>query len=511
MRVFRLLKIILTFWQYGLYEIILLNTSNWKHKFTISILRGVLFLVPQKQRNLNLASKVKLTLEELGPVFIKFGQLLSTRQDLIPHEFITELSKLQNQVKPFSGEIAKTIIARSLKKNIDELFTYFEDESKASASIAQVHQAILKDNNHYVAVKVRRPNIQHLINKDVKVLMLLAVLIEKFFNDGKRLRPIEVIEEFKKIITAELDFMQEAANATKLYRLHQNDSKIIIPKIYYDYCSNDVIIMEWMHGIKISELTELKKHNINLEQLSHNGVAIFYNQVFNYGFFHADMHPGNILCDTSGRYIALDFGIVGCLSDNDKRYLAINILAFFNRDYKKVAVTHVESGWAPKDTPIEELENAIRAVCEPIFNKPLSEISFGQILIKLFQVSRAFNIPVQPQLVLLQKTIINVEGLGRLLNPKLDLWVTAKPILEKWMREQMGIRGFIKNIKAELPNISYTLPRIPSIINQQISMIEQNNKIYHESHLKLLKQYKHQNQILLLIILILTITIYIKL
>ncbi|MBP9743201.1 MAG: ubiquinone biosynthesis regulatory protein kinase UbiB [Burkholderiales bacterium] len=511
MRFLRLLKIILTLHRYGLYEIL---KRYHKISFFARCIELSLFFIPTKCSHESLPKRTRLAFEELGPVFIKFGQLLSTRQDLLSSEFIQELSKLQNQVQSFSGIIAKQVIERSLNTKLENIFSEFNPNAVASASIAQVHKAILKSpnptqNNRVVAVKVLRPNIEYIIEQDILVLQLAAWFVKKAFRDGERLRPQDVIEEFKNTIHAELDFLQEAANATELYRLHKNDPKIIIPQIFYDYCSREVLVLEWMDGIPISDLDGLKSRGINLEKLSHNGVDIFYTQVFNYGFFHADMHPGNILCDNYGHYIALDFGIVGILSEEDKRYLAINILAFFNRDYKTVAKTHVESGWAPPNTPVEALENAIRAVCEPIFNKPLSQISFGQVLIKLFQVSRRFNIIVQPQLLLLQKTIVNVEGMGRMLNPNLDLWVSAKPILEKWMHQQMGWRGFLRNIKTQLPYWSYTLPLIP----RQVTDYLVENKLMREQNLllaKLLTKHKLQNFILSVTLLIFIMVIGIK-
>lgn len=506
-RIFRLIKIFFTLYRYGLFQIL----KDYEKTSLIAISIHTLFwFVPIKDQKKSLPERTRLAFEELGPVFIKFGQLLSTRQDLIPNDFVVELAKLQNQVPPFAGKISREIVEKSLNNKLNNIFTNFSEEAVASASIAQVHKATLKQNNAKVAVKILRPGIEKVINKDMKVLSSIAFIVAKIAKDGKRLKPQEVIEEFKKTINAELDFLQEAANATELYRLHKNDHRIVIPQIYYDFCNHDVIVMEWMDGTPISNLTKLREQNINLEQLSHNGVAIFYTQVFNYGFFHADMHPGNILCDDQGRYIALDFGIVGCLSEEDKRYLAINILAFFNRDYKKVAITHIESGWAPKNTSIEELENAIRAVCEPIFNKPLAQISFGQVLIKLFQVSRRFGIVVQPQLVLLQKTIVNIEGLGRMLNPDLDLWVTAKPILEKWMRQQMGLRGFLHNLKQEIPYWSYTLPSLPR--NFALSLISaEEAKQQNRYFLELLKNYRRQNSLLMVLITVLIAVIIWKL
>lgn len=508
MRFFRLLNIIITLHRYGLYNIL---KEYHKTSLFAAIIKTSLFFIPVKHKDKTLPERTRIAFEQLGPVFVKFGQLLSTRPDLIPGQYIVQFAKLQSQVKPFDGAIAKQIVEEALKNSIQAIFSDFSYEAVASASIAQVHKATLRSNNKVVAVKVLRPNIENIIKNDIKVLKLAAWFIEKVYSDGKRLQPQEVVAEFEKVIFSELDFSQEAANATELKRLHKKDTHIIvIPELYFDYCTHDVIVMEWMDGIPISDLIELKDNNIDLKTLSHNGVTIFYTQVFHYGFFHADMHPGNILCDNKGRYIGLDFGIVGCLSEEDKRYLAINILAFFNRDYKKVAVTHIESGWAPKGTSIEELENAIRSVCEPIFNKPLSQISFGQVLIKLFQVSRRFGISVQPQLILLQKTIINVEGLGRMLNPELDLWITAKPILEKWMKQQMGWRGFINNIKNEVPYWSYTLPKLPrafadSLINADEVKRQNNN------YIKLLKSYKKQNRLLIIVIILAVIAFWFKL
>lgn len=506
MTIVRLIKIIITLHRYGLYQILKENDRN--STFAL-IVENFLFFIPKTAKDKNLPTRTRLAIEHLGPVFIKFGQLLSTRQDLIGEAYVTELSKLQSKVPPFAGNIARAIVEKSLGVNLDSVLTDFSENAVASASIAQVHKATLISNNKPVAVKVLRPNIEKTINKDIKLLKLAAWFVEKSFKDGKRLRPQEVIIEFKKTIHAELDFLTEAANATELYRLHKKDQKIIIPQMYYDYCSHDVLIMEWMDGTPISDIKALKAKNIDLARLSHNGVDIFYTQVFDYGFFHADMHPGNILCSDDGRYIGLDFGIVGCLAEEDKRYLAINILAFFNRDYKKVAITHVESGWAPKDTSIEELESAIRAVCEPIFNKPLAQISFGQVLIKLFQVSRRFDIKVQPQLILLQKTIVNVEGLGRILNPNLDLWVTAKPILERWMKRQMGLRGLLHNLKNEIPYWSYTLPGLPRAFAKSLSAADatsEQNIIYN----KLLKSYKRQNWLFMLTIIVLIAILFFK-
>lgn len=507
MRTIRLLKIILTFKRYGLFQILSISqkTSNLAR-----LLEFMLWFIPQKHKDKSLALRIKLAFEYLGPVFVKFGQLLSTRPDLIPTAYLSELAKLQNQVKPFNSIQSRQIVTEALGKPLEEIFSEFSDDPVASASIAQVHRARLIENGQEVAVKVLRPKIAKVIDKDVKLLKTVAWVVEKLFSDGKRLRPQEIVNEFESIIHEELDFLQEAGNSTELSRLHKKDKRIIIPEIYFDYSSSNVIVMEWMHGTPISDLAALKAKNIDLVRLSHYGVEIFYTQVFHYGFFHADMHPGNILCSDDGRFVALDFGIVGCLSDEDKRYLAINILAFFNRDYKKVAITHIESGWAPKDTPVEQFENAIRSVCEPIFNKPLAQISFAQVLIKLFQVSRRFGIIVQPQLILLQKTIVNVEGLGRILNPELDLWKTAKPILNQWLREQMGVKGFIRNLKEELPYWSYLMPTLPRNFATTLTKLQDSNNLT-ENYTQLAKDYRRMNYILMLIVIVLIIVLTVKL
>ncbi len=507
MRIIRLFKIIITFKRFGLFQILTINqrTSKFARLLELS-----LWFIPQQCAEQSLALRIKLAFETLGPVFVKFGQLLSTRPDVIPAEYIKELSKLQNQVKPFDSGLSREIIERAMGRPIQKVFSSFSDHPVASASIAQVHRARLLENGHEVAIKVLRPQIAGIINKDIQLLQIIARLIKILFKDGKRLRPQEIVKEFENTIHDELDFLQEAANCTELGRLHRSDQRISIPTMYFDYCSKDVLVMEWMDGTAISDIHSLRQQGIDLVRLSHYGVEIFYTQVFHFGFFHADMHPGNILCSADGRYIALDFGIVGCLSEEDKRYLAINILAFFNRDYKKVALTHVESGWAPKDTSVEQFENAIRAVCEPIFNKPLAQISFAQVLIKLFQVSRRFGIVIQPQLILLQKTIVNVEGLGRLLNPELDLWHTAKPILHKWLKEQMGLRGMLKNLRQELPHWSYILPGIPRNFSYALTKIQEHGQL-NQDYAKLTRAYFRSNLALCLIIIILLIILAIKL
>jgi ubiquinone biosynthesis protein len=416
--------------------------------------------------------RLRRAFEELGPIFVKFGQVLSTRRDLLPLDVAIELAMLQDQVPPFSSDLAIAQIQLSLGDHPDRLFARFEREPIASASIAQVHFATLKDGRD-VAVKVLRPGMKKVIEEDLALMRILATWVERLWADGRRLKPREVVAEFDKYLHDELDLMREAANASQLRRNFAQSRLLLVPEMFWDYCSSNVIVMERMHGIPISQIDRLAAEGVDLKKLSRDGVEIFFTQVFRDGFFHADMHPGNILVSvdpqTFGRYIALDFGIVGTLTDFDKDYLSQNFLAFFRRDYKRVAEAHIESGWAPKDTRVDELEAAVRACCEPIFDKPLKDISFGQVLLRLFQASRRFNIEVQPQLVLLQKTLLNIEGLGRQLDPDLDLWKTAKPYLERWMEQQVGWRGLIDRFKAEAPRFSHILPQLPRLIHQALT------------------------------------------
>ena len=395
-------------------------------------LRALIQKLPQLQQERDKALPVRLreALESLGPIFVKFGQVLSTRPVLLPPDYAQEMAKLQDRVPPFDAELSRRQIEASLGQPIEALYAEFETVPVASASIAQVHKARLHSGEE-VAVKVLRPNLVPVIEQDLALLRFGAGWVERLFADGKRLKPREVVAEFDKYLHDELDLMREAANASQLGRNFKDSTMLIVPKVYYDYCSRDVLTIEWMDGTPVADIAALKAKGIDLRQLARYGVEIFFTQVFRNGFFHADMHPGNILVADDGRYIALDFGIVGSLTDYDKRYLASNYLAFFNRDYHRVATAHIESGWVQADTRAEELEAAVRAVCEPIFNKPLSEISFGLVLMRLFEVSRRFNVEIQPQLVLLQKTLLNIEGLGRQLDPDLDLWDTAKPFLTK--------------------------------------------------------------------------------
>ena len=415
--------------------------------------------------------RLRMALEELGPIFVKFGQVLSTRRDLMPFDIAEELARLQDRVPPFDSDLAIAQITKSLRAPPSELFASFERQPVASASIAQVHFAVLKDGRE-VAVKVLRPGMKRSIDEDVALMHVAADWVERLWADGKRLKPREVVGEFDKYLHDELDLMREAANGSQLRRNFAGSNLLLVPEMMWDYCSSSVIVMERMNGIPISQIDRLVAAGVDMAKLSSDGVEIFFTQVFRDGFFHADMHPGNILVSiepaTFGRYIALDFGIVGTLNDFDKDYLSQNFLAFFRRDYKRVAEAHIESGWAPKETRVDELEAAVRACCEPIFDRPLRDISFGQVLLRLFQTSRRFNVEVQPQLVLLQKTLLNIEGLGRQLDPDLDLWKTAKPYLERWMQEQIGWRGLLERLKGEAPHLTKLLPQLPRLAHQAL-------------------------------------------
>jgi ubiquinone biosynthesis protein len=415
--------------------------------------------------------RLRKALEDLGPIFVKFGQVLSTRRDLMPMDLANELAMLQDRVPPFDSDIAIAQIVESLGAHPNQLFADFERVPVASASIAQVHFATLK-NGRKVAVKVLRPGMKKSIDDDIGLMYIVADWVERLWVDGRRLKPKEVVAEFDKYLHDELDLMREAANGSQLRRNFAESKLLLVPEMIWDHCSSSVIVMERMYGIPISQSARLRAAGIDMEKLSRDGVEIFFTQVFRDGFFHADMHPGNILVSTDpetfGAYIALDFGIVGTLTDFDKDYLAQNFLGFFRRDYKRVAEAHIESGWAPKETRVDELESAVRACCEPIFDRPLKDISFGQVLLRLFQTSRRFNIEVQPQLVLLQKTLLNIEGLGRQLDPDLDLWKTAKPYLERWMDEQVGWRGLVERLKKEAPRFNNLLPQLPRLVHQAL-------------------------------------------
>jgi ubiquinone biosynthesis protein len=426
---------------------------------------GVLFFWRSLKRPRG--ERLRLALEELGPIFVKFGQVLSTRRDLLPVDIVDELVLLQDSVPPFPFEQVQQVLDRVYAGRSD-VFANFEKVAVASASVAQVHFATLHDGRD-VAVKVLRPGIAKIINGDVALLRLAAGLVERFWADGKRLKAREVVDEFRKHLDAELDLMREAANASQLRRNFPDSKLLSVPEVHWDYCTTEVMVMQRMSGTPINRVEKLRTQGVDLKRLATAGVEIFFTQVFRDGFFHADMHPGNILVASDGGYVALDFGIMGTLTEIDKNYLARNFLAFFRRDYRQVAQAHVDAGWVPADTRVDEFESAIRAVCEPIFDKPLKEISFGKLLLRLFQTSRRFNVEIQPQLVLLQKTLLNIEGLGRELDPDLDLWKTAKPYLERWMSEQIGLRGLIENIRQEMPFWTTTLPQLPRLLHSYLS------------------------------------------
>lgn len=419
--------------------------------------------------------RLRLALERLGPIFVKFGQVLSTRRDLLPADIADELARLQDRVPPFPSAVAVATIERAFGKPLDTVFSHFEQVPVASASIAQVHFATLRGGRHggrEVAVKVLRPHMLPVIEKDLSLMRMMAGWVEKLSSDGKRLKPREVVGEFDKYLHDELDLVREASNAAQLRRNMQGLDLVLIPEMLWDYCHTEVMVMERMHGLPINRVDELRRLGVDIPKLARDGVTIFFTQVFRDGFFHADMHPGNIQVSvnpaTFGRYISLDFGIVGTLTEFDKEYLAQNFTAFFRRDYKRVAELHVESGWVPADTRIDELESAIRAVCEPYFDRPLKEISLGMVLMRLFQTSRRFQVEIQPQLVLLQKTLLNIEGLGRDLDPELDLWNTAKPFLEKWMVEQLGPQKLLQQLKEEAPQYAKLLPALPRLLHDYL-------------------------------------------
>ncbi|MDV3240495.1 MAG: ubiquinone biosynthesis regulatory protein kinase UbiB [Methylocaldum sp.] len=411
--------------------------------------------------------RIRRTLEDLGPIFVKFGQTLSTRRDLLPDDIAEELIKLQDRVPAFPGSDAKAIVEQALGQPVSLVFAEFEETPLASASVAQVHAARLHDGQN-VVVKVLRPGIEKQIRSDIALLYELARLAQRFWSDAKRLRPIEVVAEFEKTILDELDLVREAANAAEMRRRFEDSEILYIPKVYWPYTRRQVLVMERISGIPVGDVETLKREGVDFKLLAERGVEIFFTQVLRDSFFHADMHPGNIFVTPPAQYIAVDFGIVGSISREDKRYVAENLLAFFNRDYRRVAEMHIESGWIPKTTRVEEFESAVRAVSEPIFEKPLKDISYGHLLLRLFQVARRFDMEVQPQLVLLQKTLLNIEGLGRDLYPDLDLWQTAKPFLERWFKDEMGPKAGLRKIQSQLPEWAESWPEMPMLIHRML-------------------------------------------
>ncbi len=420
--------------------------------------------------------RLRLALQELGPIFVKFGQAVSTRRDLLPPDIAEELAKLQDRVPPFPAALARAAIESSLGRPIAQIFASFEDEPLAAASIAQVHAARLNSGRE-VVVKVLRPGMRERIERDLEVLYTLAELGQRYWPEARRLRPSELVQEYEKTILDELDLMREAANATQLKRNFAGSDLLYVPEVFWDLCRTDVMVMERIHGIPISDMARLRALGTNFARLAENGVRIFFTQVFRHNFFHADMHPGNIfvLADDPERprYAAIDFGIMGTLDPRDQHYLAENFLAVFERDYHRVAVLHLESGWVPPQTRIDEMESAIRTVCEPIFDRPLADISFGHLLLRLFEISRRFNMQIQPQLMLLQKTLFNVEGLGRELYPQLDIWSTATPILREWMRERVSVRRLVKNLWRQLPEVVESLQSLPGLLKESVRRVRE--------------------------------------
>lgn len=488
-RIARLSIIFYTAWRFNLFGLVRDNLRPGLRRTLLG------FISATSPSQLPRGVRIRLALEALGPIFVKFGQVLSTRRDLLPDDVSNELAKLQDRVPPFSNEQSKAIIEKALGQPIEAIFSSFDATPVASASVAQVHFGVLHGDqahpewvNKEIAIKVLRPGILPVIESDLALMHDLARLIEKLSEDGRRLKPRGVVAEFDIYLHDELDLMREAANASQLRRNFVNSDKLMIPEMVWDLCHTNVIVMERMYGISIGKIEELRAAGVDFKKLAVDGVEIFFTQVFEYGFFHADMHPGNILVsvepNTFGRYISLDFGIVGNLSEFDKNYLAQNFLAFFNRDYRRVAELHIESGWVPANTRLEELEGAVRTVCEPYFDRPLKDISLGIVLMRLFQTSRRFKVEIQPQLTLLQKTLLNVEGLGRQLDPDLDLWKTAKPILERWVSQQLGWRGLIDGFKKELPLWAKILPALPRLIAENL---EQGNRKEQRPELELLK------------------------
>ncbi|WP_313077318.1 ubiquinone biosynthesis regulatory protein kinase UbiB [Melaminivora sp.] len=491
-RGFTILRVVL---RHGLDEVVLSGFNRpWLHSFTRVLTFGRRLDAPRGVR-------LRQALESLGPIFVKFGQVLSTRRDLMPPDIADELALLQDRVPPFDPAISVATIERAFRRSLDEVFVSFEREPVASASIAQVHFAVIRDrygNLRDVAVKVLRPGMLPVIRKDMALMRVMAGWVERLSADGKRLKPRQVVAEFDTYLNDELDLIREASNAAQLRRNMAGLDLVLIPEIFWDFCHPDVLVMERMNGVPISQVGRLQEAGVDIKKLARDGVTIFFTQVFRDGFFHADMHPGNIQVslqpETFGRYISLDFGIVGTLTEYDKEYLAQNFTAFFRRDYKRVAELHIESGWVPPTTRVNELEAAIRAVCEPYFDRPLKEISLGMVLLRLFQTSRRFQVEIQPQLVLLQKTLLNIEGLGRQLDPELDLWSTAKPFLEKWMLEQLGPQRLWRELRLEAPRYAKILPELPRLLHQYLG--KRPDKAREQQLLALLAEQRRTNRLL---------------
>ena len=499
----RLVRILWVLWRHGVLRLLF---DQLRLPPLLALLRHV---AGPRHHDTPRGQRLRIALEELGPIFVKFGQVLSTRRDLLPPDLAEELALLQDQVPPFPSDRAHAMIERSLGRPIGEVFEQLDDEPIASASIAQVYFGRLRPQvvglrdahgGREVAVKVLRPGMLEVIDADIGLLRAGARWLERISADGRRLRPREVVAEFDKYLHDELDLVREAANATQLRRNMSSLNLLLIPEMLWELSSAEVLVMQRMHGIPISQVDRLRAAGIDFKKLAVDGVTIFFTQVFRDGFFHADMHPGNIMVsvapETFGHYIALDFGIIGTLDARDKEYLAHNFLAFFRRDYRRVAELHVESGWVPPTTRIDELEGAVRAVCEPHFDRPLKDISLGQVLMRLFQTSRRFNVEIQPQLVLLQKTLLNIEGLGRQLDPELDLWATAKPFLERWMNEQIGWRALVRTFKDEAPHFARMLPELPRLLHDALKQRAHPRATHDELLRALLREQRRTNRIL---------------
>ncbi len=490
-QLFRLIRIHFVLVRYNLDELIL--KTPWFYPFRFLRYFNPWYWILKNK--LTRGERLRRALEDLGPIFIKAGQVLSTRRDLLPDDIVDELAKLQDKVPPFKGELAKKMIEESLGLPIESVFQSFDLTALASASIAQVHAATLL-NGKSVVVKVLRPDIQKIIDCDVDLLRTLAHLANRYWPEARRFKPKEIVEEVSHTLHDELDLQREGANASQLRRNFQGSDWLYIPEIHWAYSRASILVMERIEGISIYNVEALRASGVNMKKLAERGIEIFFTQVFRDSFFHADMHPGNIFVNVKNpeapQYIAVDFGIVGSLNTKDQRYLAENMLAFFKRDYQRVAELHVASGWLPPDTRIDQFEGAIRAVCEPIFERPLKDISFGHLLLRLFQTARRFNINIQPQLILLQKTLLNIEGVGRQLYPDLDLWTTAAPFLERWLKKQVGVKAFMHRVRENIPYWSEKLPEIPGLIYDVLNQTrEQNEVIRFNQKLILQKPKKH--------------------
>ncbi len=472
---FRLIAVNFTMARFGLDEVVL-SIHFFRPLYWIGLVNPFNWFRSREQSQ---AVRLRLCIESLGPIFIKFGQMLSTRRDLLGDEIADELEKLLDRVPPFPWQQARAILERDLGTPLEAVFKSFDEREIASASIAQVYAAQLA-GGEAVVVKIVRPGIERQIRRDIELLLLLARLAERYWDEAPRVKPVQIVREFETTILHELDLVREAANANELRRHFEDSPDLYVPRVYWDHCRRRILVMERIAGIPVTDLARLNAHGINLEALSRKGVEIFFTQVFHNNYFHADMHPGNIFVDPASpddpRYIAVDFGIMGSLSTSDQRYLAENFVAFFNRDYRRVAELHVDSGWVDPDIRIDEFEAAVRSVCEPMFQRPLAEISFAQLLVRLFQTARAFNMEIQPQLLLLEKTFLHIEGIGRQLYPQLDLWETAKPFLERWLSEQLGTRALIRGLKQNLPYIAEHLPDLPQLAFKALDRIA-NDKL----------------------------------